>query len=99
MDRSAGDLARRTLDWSGRVEGFQRPGRRGSAADEVVRAPNFKSVAVVLNSPAMQLYRYRPDSKASLLPDLPDAQPTKGSPVRPVFGAIETRVGSCGGEA
>jgi 4-hydroxy 2-oxovalerate aldolase len=39
MDRSAGDLARRTLDWPVRVEGFQRPGRRRCAADDVVRAP------------------------------------------------------------
>ena len=47
-DRSAGDLARSPLDWPVRVEGFQRPGRCGSAADEVVRAPNFGSVDVVL---------------------------------------------------
>jgi hypothetical protein len=48
MDRSAGDLARSTPDWPERAEGFQRPGRRGSAADEVVRGPNFGRVAVAL---------------------------------------------------
>jgi hypothetical protein len=47
MDRSAGDLARSTLGWPGRTEGFQGPGRPGSAADEVVRASNFGSVVVM----------------------------------------------------